>query len=70
MVIGKTISKWYYYTQNLTRASCEKGYVASISLLKPYHNLFQKAIPSFIMKAFLTLSVGLVAGTELNTKWW
>ena len=48
---------------------CEKGYVASVSLLQPYHNLFQKVIPSFIKKAFLTLSVGLEVGINLNIKW-
>lgn len=54
--------------QNLTRVNCEKGYVASVSLSQPYHNLFQKAIPSVIKKAFLTLSFGLEVGTNLNTE--
>lgn len=53
-----------------TQVSCEKDYVAGFSLLQPYRNLFQKAIPSFIKKAFLTLSVDLEIGTDLNTKWW
>ena len=58
-----------FHSEFDTRVSCEKGYVAGFSLLQPYHNLFQKVIPSFIKKAFLTLSVGLEVGINLNIKW-